>query len=211
MAGNDTVLYLGRADVDALHDLDLTSAVGATAARLAHLIVMAQAGYQFALEFAARMQVDRAVDRLMRERFVRVVGPHGSQYVRNLLRRPERVQTLPDNLEERAIDVELGRAPRCDMSGITLLVRQVRVVGARSRRPAQFTADRTWGAAEASGNGSDTALVVPHGHHDGTILCRQMGIDFRHGSTQQERVLHLVLETALFLGGEAPGSTDRRP
>ncbi|WP_426117168.1 hypothetical protein, partial [Massilia sp. PWRC2] len=39
-------------------------------------------------------------------------------------------------------------------------------------------------------------LVVPHGHHDGALLCRQMGIDFRHGSTLQQRVLHLVLEAA---------------
>jgi hypothetical protein len=45
-------------------------------------------------------------------------------------------------------------------------------------------------------NGSDTALVVAHGHHDGTLLCRQMGIDSRHGSTLQERLLHLVLEVA---------------
>lgn len=196
VARDQAILDLGRADVNALHILDLAPAVDATAARLAHLVVMTQAGDQLALQLAAWMQIDRVVDRLVRDRFVGVVGPHGSQYVRNLLRRPECVQALPYNLEERAIDVELGRAPRCDTTRVTLLVGQVCVVGSRSRRPAQFTADRTGRATKTSGNGSDTALVVAHGHHDGAFLRRQMGIDFRHGSTLQEAVLHLVLEIA---------------
>jgi hypothetical protein len=62
VAWNEAVLNLGRADVDALHGLDLAAAVDATAVRPAHLIVMAQAGDQFALEFAARVQVDRVVN-----------------------------------------------------------------------------------------------------------------------------------------------------
>ena len=52
------------------------------------------------------------------------------------------------------------------------------------------------GTAKAVNNGSDTALVIPHGHHDGTLL-RQMGLNFWHRNTLQERMLHLVLETAL--------------
>lgn len=130
MARNELVRYFGRADMDALHVLDLATTVGATAVRRAHLVVMTQAGDQFAFEFATLVQVDRVVDRLMRDRFVGIVGPHGWQYVRNLLRLPERVQTLPNNLEERRIDVELGHAPRCDTTGVTLLVRQVGIVGA---------------------------------------------------------------------------------
>jgi hypothetical protein len=42
-----------------LHILDLATAIGATTARFAHLIVVAQAGDQFALEFATRVQIDR--------------------------------------------------------------------------------------------------------------------------------------------------------
>lgn len=117
--------------------------------------------------------------------------------MRNLLRRPECVQALPYNLEQRAIDVEFEHAPRRDTPSITLLAREVSVVGAGSGRPAQFTADRTGGMAKALGNGSDTALVVTHGHHDGTFPCRQMGIDFWHGSTLQDGVFHLALDTAL--------------
>jgi len=141
MARNEAILDLGRADVDALHVLDLAAPVDATAARLAHLVVMAQACNQFALEFAARVQIDCVVDRLMRDRFFGVVGPHGSQYVRNLLRRPERFQTLPYNLEKRTIDVELGRAPWRNTPGVTLLMREVGVVGAASRGPTQFATD----------------------------------------------------------------------
>jgi fatty acid/phospholipid biosynthesis enzyme len=53
VASNEAVFNLGRADADALHVLDLAAAVNTTAARLAHFVVMAQAGDQFALEFAS--------------------------------------------------------------------------------------------------------------------------------------------------------------
>jgi hypothetical protein len=122
VARNEAVLNLGRADVNALHVLDLAAAVDATAARFAHLIVVAQAGDQFALEFAARKQVDRVINRLVRDRFVGVVGPHGTQYVRNLLRRPEFLQVVPYYLEERTINVKLGRAARRDAPGAALQV-----------------------------------------------------------------------------------------
>jgi hypothetical protein len=69
MARDETVLDLGRTDVDALHLLDLASAVNASTARLAHLVMMAQAGNQFALQFSTRMQIDRVVDRLVRDLF----------------------------------------------------------------------------------------------------------------------------------------------
>jgi hypothetical protein len=55
-----------------------------TASGVSHLVVVAQAGDQFALEFAGRVQADRVADRLVRDRFVGVVGLHGTQYVRNL-------------------------------------------------------------------------------------------------------------------------------
>lgn len=98
---NKTVFDLGRTDLDALHVFDMAAPVDATAAPLSHLIMMPQKGDQFALEFAARVQVDRVVDRLMRDRFVRFVGPHGVQYVHNLLRRLARFQKLPYHMEER--------------------------------------------------------------------------------------------------------------
>jgi hypothetical protein len=91
MARNEAILDLGRPDVDALHVLDLATSVDAPAARLAYLVVVTQAGDQFALEFTTRVQVDRVVDRLVRDRFVGVVGPHATQYVRNLLRRQIRM------------------------------------------------------------------------------------------------------------------------
>ena len=106
VAGDEAVLDLWRADMDALHIFDLTTPVHSRAARFADLVVVAQAGDQLAFEFATRVQIDRVADRLVRDRFVRVVGPHGTQYVRNLLGRPEFLQIVPHHLEKRAIGME---------------------------------------------------------------------------------------------------------
>lgn len=129
MDGNKAVLDLGRTNLDALNVFDLTATIGATGARPAHLVVMGKAGNQFALEFVTRVQVDLVVNRLVRDRFFGVIGPHGSQYVRNLLRRPELFEVSPDHLKERAIDVELGRPTRCDTPSIALLVSEVGMIG----------------------------------------------------------------------------------
>lgn len=86
---------------------------------------MAQAGNLFALQLHARMQIDHIVDRLVRERFVGIVGPHGTQYVRNFLWRSERVQAMPYHLEERAVNVQLWRASRCHTTGVALLMSKV--------------------------------------------------------------------------------------
>jgi hypothetical protein len=143
VARNEAILNLGRADVDTLHVLDLAAAVDATAARFAHQIVVAQAGDQFALEFAAWMQLDRIINRLVRDRFVGVVRPHGTQYVGNLLRRPEFLQVVPYYLEERTINVKLGRAARRDAPRAALQVSKVRIISARPGCAPQFATDRT--------------------------------------------------------------------
>jgi hypothetical protein len=76
--------------MDALHVLDLVASISASAAGLAHLVVVAKAGDQFAFELAARMQVDGVVDGLVGHRFLRVVGPKDPEFARYLLRRPEK-------------------------------------------------------------------------------------------------------------------------
>ena len=43
--------------MEALHVLDLVTTIGAVTAWFAHLVVVAQAGDQFALELAARVQI----------------------------------------------------------------------------------------------------------------------------------------------------------
>ena len=68
------------------------------------------------------------------------------------------------------------KAPRRNATGPTLQMGKVGVMGAATGRTAEFTADRTRGH-KAFSNGADTALVVAYGHHDGTLLCRQVGID----------------------------------
>lgn len=60
--------------MDALHLLDLTMAVGAPAARFAHLLVMAQAADQLTFELATRMQIDGIVDGLVGHRFFWIFG-----------------------------------------------------------------------------------------------------------------------------------------
>jgi hypothetical protein len=40
------------------------------------------------------------------------------------------------------------------------------------------------------------AQVGAHGHDDGPLLGCQMFVDFRHGGTLQQKVLHLVFENA---------------
>jgi len=143
------------------------------------------------------VQVNRVVDRLVRDRFFGVIGPHGAQYVRNLLRRPELLQIVPYYLKKRAVRMELERTARRHTPRVALQVSRVGVIGARARCPSQFAADRTRRTAKAFSNRPDAALVVAHGHHDGTLLRRQMGIDSGYGGTLQERVLHLVLEAAM--------------
>jgi hypothetical protein len=49
VARDEAILDLWRPDMDALHVWNLVAAVGATAARFAGLVVMAQTGDQFAL------------------------------------------------------------------------------------------------------------------------------------------------------------------
>uniref|UniRef100_UPI003CF41911 hypothetical protein n=1 Tax=Massilia sp. TWP1-3-3 TaxID=2804573 RepID=UPI003CF41911 len=39
-------------------------------------------------------------------------------------------------------------------------------------------------------------LVGAHGHDDGALLSSQMFVDFCHGGTLQQKVLHLVFENA---------------
>lgn len=80
--------------MDALHVLALAAGIDTSAARFAYLVMVAQAGDQFALEFAARVQIDCVVDRLVIDRFVGDSGQHGAQYVRNLLRQPDFFQTV---------------------------------------------------------------------------------------------------------------------
>jgi hypothetical protein len=46
-------------------------------------------------------------------------------------------------------------------------------------------------------NGSGRAQVGAHGHDDGALLGGQMLVDFRHGGTLQQKVLHLVFENAV--------------
>jgi hypothetical protein len=103
---------------------------------------------------------------------------------------------MPDHLEQRVVNVQPWPATRCNATGCALQMRTVRVVGARSGRTAQLPADRTRRTAKASGNGSDAALVVAHGHQDGALPDRQVDIASWHRSTLQKRVLHLVLEAA---------------
>ena len=89
MARDEAVLDLWRADMDALHVLDLVAPVVTSTARFAHLVMVAKAGNQFALELATWMQVDGVVDGFVGHGFFRVVGPKDLQFERYLLRRPE--------------------------------------------------------------------------------------------------------------------------
>jgi hypothetical protein len=89
---------------------------------------------------------------------------------------------VPYDFEQRAIGVQLRQAPWRNPTGTALQVGKVGIVRAGPRRTANFAADRTGGTAKAFSNGSDTALVGAHGHQDGTLLCRQMGVDFRQAA-----------------------------
>src|SRR5476649_1608698 len=73
---------------------------------------------------------------------------------------------------------------------------QIGIVGVAARCTPNFPADRTGSTAKAFSNVTDTAPVVEHGHYNGSFLSGQVGINSWHGSTLQEKVLHLVLEAA---------------
>src|SRR5471032_728831 len=74
---------------------------------------------------------------------------------------------------------------------------QIGIVGVAARCRPNFPADRTGSTAKAFSNVTDTAPVVEHGHYNGSFLSGQVGINSWHGSTLQEKVLHLVLEAAV--------------
>ncbi|QRX85145.1 hypothetical protein [Glaciimonas sp. PAMC28666] len=66
--------------MSALHIRDLVTAIDATAARFARLV--ANTGGQFALELAARLQLDGVVDGLVGHG---IAEPKAPEFVRNLL------------------------------------------------------------------------------------------------------------------------------
>src|SRR5471030_649557 len=78
---------------------------------------------------------------------------------------------------------------------------QIGIVGVAARCTPNFPADRTGSTAKAFSNVTDTAPVVEHGHYNGSFLSGQVGINSWHGSTLQEKVLHLVLEAAQYDSG----------
>jgi hypothetical protein len=108
--------------------LDLGSAVDTAVARLAHLVVMPQAGDQFALEFTKRMQVDRIIDCLVRDSFLESLG-HMRRSMFAICCGDQSCFRLPYSLKKRPIDIGLGRMARCDTPSVTLLVSKVGVVG----------------------------------------------------------------------------------
>lgn len=72
---DEAILDLWRADMDALHVLDLVAPIVTSTARIAHLVMVAKASDQFALEFSAGVHVDGVVDGLVGHGFLRIVGP----------------------------------------------------------------------------------------------------------------------------------------
>ena len=104
---------------------------------------------------------------------------------------------MPDYLEQGPVHVQLGDTPWKKAAGMTLRMGQVGIVDAAAAGAFEFAADRAGRTAKAFSNGSGRAQVGAHGHDDGALLGCQMLVDFRHGGTLQQRVLHLVFENAL--------------
>ena len=103
---------------------------------------------------------------------------------------------MPDHLKQDAFCVQLGKASWQQAAGMTLCMGQVGIVDAAAAGAFELAADCAGRTAKAFGNGSGRAQVGPHGHDDSALQGGQMLVDFWHGSTLQERVLHLVFENA---------------
>ena len=103
---------------------------------------------------------------------------------------------MPDYLEQGPVRVQLGDTPWMEAAGMTLCMGQIGIIDATAAGTFEFTADRAGRTAKAFSNGSGGAQVGAHGHDDGALLGGQMLVDFWHGSTLQQRVLHLVFENA---------------
>jgi hypothetical protein len=86
VTGDEAVLDLWRADLNALHILDLVAPIVTSAAWLPHLIMVAKASDQFSLEFSAGVHVDGVVDGLVGHRFLGIFEPKGIEFERYLLR-----------------------------------------------------------------------------------------------------------------------------
>lgn len=104
---------------------------------------------------------------------------------------------MPNDLKQDAAGVKLGHAPRRNPAGLALQMRLVGIVDAGTSGALDFAANRAGRTAKTSSNGPNGAQVVAHGHDDCALLGSQMFVDFRHGGTLQEKVLHLVFENAV--------------
>lgn len=128
--------------MDALHILDLVAPVSASTAWLSDLVVMAQARDQLALELATRMHVDGVVDGFVGHGFLGVVGPKAPEFARNLLRRPEKIQLMPDNLKEGPVRMQFVEPPWHQAPRMALRVGQVGIVDAGAAGALELAADR---------------------------------------------------------------------
>ena len=104
---------------------------------------------------------------------------------------------MPNHLKQGSVCVQFGQASRQEATSLALRMCQVCIVDAGAAGALEFAADGAGRTAKTFSNGSGGAKVGAHGHDNGALLGSQMFVDFRHGGTLQEKVLHLVFENAL--------------
>ena len=104
---------------------------------------------------------------------------------------------MPDDLKQSTTRLKFGCSSRHYTTSLALQMSQICIIHAGCAGLNEFTTDRTGRTAKAFSNIVGAAQVIAHSHDECALLSGEITIDFWHGNTLQQGVLHLVIEAAL--------------
>ncbi len=185
---HQAVFNLGRAHMDADHLGNLAAAVGATRARHALAVAVAQTGHQLPSQLPAGMGIDGGVDGLMRDLQLGALGIHPQQCASNLLGRILPVQQGSDHAPEDAVPVQLGRRACGIPARRTALLRRCGRIGPRVLAiAAKLPTDGRGRTPQCSGHGPNTAPLLHQTGHRHALFRLKLSVRRRplHRNTLQ--------------------------
>ena len=183
--------------MDGDHLGDLPLAVSPGAARSADILGLAQTGDETALEFAARIGVDRVVDGFVGDMHGGVVGPFAPQCFTDLARRPTPTQQRRDEQPCRAAFGQLARRSAVFATLPGRQLRRPRSIAVRASVARDLAAQRTWGSSKKPTNLSQTLVLLAHARQRRALIGAQVFESSGHlRNLPQVEVLHFRLESA---------------
>ena len=188
------IVGLGRANMNAQHIGQLTSAVFTPRARYALALRSAQAGDQVLAQLPAGHGVDAVVDGLVRNGAVRVIGPHALECARDLRGRPALRQKVLHDAKEHGVHRQLGTTPWLEALAPCTHTSRAGVVGTSHLRhecrsvlptgkPLEFAGDGRRRAMQGARNVARRALLVAHHHDRGSLFRGELFVVRSHYRT----------------------------